>query len=253
MKDRTRGVNFAGSVLIVIRSYLYKMKKLLSVLACSAIAGLALSGCDNATEAPSIDAWKSPDAGTLLVFRETKTMEFDGKLSTNTSSPTYEFIASEQAIGGESNVSTVIDPEGDTMYVSLRENGDFAIGRNTASGFMWDVFPTGSKGTITVHDYDSVTNGTDHEIRKLTRTYAGEEEIELADKYIYVIKIVQNETQRLLSAGLWDLLTTASDTLYFAPDFGFYVRQRGTVLNYEFDRLHSTHTTALDLQAYIKK
>ncbi len=229
------------------------MKKLLSILACSAIAGLALSGCDNATDAPSIDAWKSPDAGTLLVFRETRTMELDGKLSSNTSSPTYEFIATEQVMFGENNVSTVIDPNGDTVYVSLRDNGDFAIGSNTASGIMWDVFPTGSKGTITVHDYDSVTNGTDHEIRKLTRSYIGEEEIELADKYIYTIKIVQNETQRLLSAGLWDFLTVATDTLYFAPDFGFYVRQRGNVLNYEFDRLHSTHTNALDLQAYIKK
>ncbi|HET6510973.1 MAG TPA: hypothetical protein VFH43_02185 [Candidatus Kapabacteria bacterium] len=229
------------------------MKHFLSILACSAIAGLALTGCDNATDAPAIDAWKSPDAGTLLVFRETLTMEREGQFTTNTSSPAYEFISTEQQIFGENNVSTVIDPNGDTMYVSLRENGDFAIGGKTSSGVTWDVFPTGSKGTVTVHDYDSVTNGTDHEISKKTRTYLGEEEIQIADKYIYTIKILQNETQRLVSAGVWDFLTVATDTIYFAPDFGFYVRQRGHVTNSEFDQLKSTHTTSLDLQAYIKQ
>jgi hypothetical protein len=231
------------------------MRRYLSILACSAVLGsaLAISGCDSSTDAPGVDVWRNPESGTILVFREVKTMTLDGRTTTTSSNPAYEFLATELQMWGENNVSKVLDPNGDTLYIALRENGDFAIGDSGVSGVHWDIYPTGTRQTITVHDYDSVTNGTDHEIRKMTREFAGEEELEIADKRFYVIKVVQNETQRLVSEGLWDFLTTATDTLYFAPDFGFYIQHRGSVTNYEFDSLTSTHTTTLDLQAYIKK
>lgn len=224
-----------------------------SILLTAALGASMLSGCDNATDAPSIDAWKTPEVGTLLVFRDVTTMTRDGQTTRNIATPTYEVIASEQVMFGENNVATILDPYGDTMYVAIRTNGDFAIGTLGAAGISWDVYPTGTRSLITVNDYDSVTNGTDHEIRKTTREFIGEEEIQFADKAIYTYKVVQKETQRLVSEGLWDFLTTATDTLYFAPDFGFYVRQRGSAQNYEFDQLKTTHTSALDLQAYIKK
>jgi hypothetical protein len=231
------------------------MNKPLTLLTCAVLFGstLSLTGCDNAVDAPTFDAWKSPDVGTLFVFREVRSMTMDSTTTTNISTPTYEILATEQELFGEKNVSTVFGPYGDTFYVAVRENGDFAIRDKAMSGTAWDIFPTGSHGAITVHDYDSVTNGTDHEMQKMTREYIGDEEIQIADKFIYTYKIVENETQRLVSGTQWDFLTTASDTIYFAPDFGFFVRHRGSVQNYEFDKLTTTHTFAQDLQAYFKK
>lgn len=228
------------------------MRKLLSSLACSTLL-FAATGCDNGTDAPGLDAWKSPDAGTVLVFRETRTRVMDGKTESNTGTFALDIIQSGIAKWGQQNVSIALGPDDDTLVFAVFDNGDFAIGDSNQNGITWDVYPTGSKQTITTKDIDSVTNGTDRDIWHVTRSYAGEEEVTIADKSIYAIKIIQQEMRHETSPGFWDYLTTAQDTIYFAPDFGFFVRQRGITQNFEFDSLTSKHTTALDLQAYIKE
>jgi hypothetical protein len=231
------------------------MRKLLSTLACGAFlgVGLMISGCESSTDAPGIDAWRNPGSGTILIFRETKHRVMHGDPSNSTSSFSLEIIETGVTKWGHNDVSIALGPDGDSLIFAVFENADFAIGDSGASGVRWDVYPTGSKQTITIKDLDTVTNGTDREIYHSTRSYAGEEEIQIADKSFYTIKIIQQETQSLVSPGLWNYLTTASDTIYFAPDLGFFVRQRGLVTNYEFDSVTSTHSSALDLHAYIKK
>jgi hypothetical protein len=251
----SRGVS-SRDLCLSLWIYIYThMRKLLSTLAYGALLsfGFMISGCESATDAPGIDAWRNPESGTILIFRETRNRVIHGDPSSSTSSFSLEIVESGMTKWGHNNVSIGLGPDGDSLIFAVFDNGDFAIGDSGSAGVRWDVYPTGSKQTITVKDLDTVTHGTDRETYHSTRSYAGEEEIHIADRSFNTIKVIQQETQSLVSPGLWNFLTTSTDTIYFAPDLGFFIRQRGYVIDREFDSVTSTHTTALDLQAYIKK
>jgi hypothetical protein len=128
------------------------MRKPLSTLACTTIvgAGLLISGCESSTEAPGIDAWRNPGSGTILIFRETKNRVLHGDPSSSTSSFSFEIIETGVTKWGHNDVSIALGPDGDSLIFAVFENGDFAIGDSGASGVRWDVYPTGSKQTITI-------------------------------------------------------------------------------------------------------
>ncbi|HET6510672.1 MAG TPA: hypothetical protein VFH43_00660 [Candidatus Kapabacteria bacterium] len=224
------------------------MKKLLSA---AAVLGLiTLYGCENAVDAPGIDAWRNPEAGSILIFRNSMGQNIDGDTSHSVSSVSIEILETGRELWGKSNVSIAIGPEGDTIAFLVDQNGDFQMAERGPDS--WEVFPTGSKGTVTVRDLDTTINGDEREIWKTTRAYAGDDYISFDDKEFHAIKIVQNESHRETSP-FWNYLSTSTDTLHFSPDLGFLIRQRSLAQTFADDTLWSTHSRSMDLNGYILK
>ena len=222
------------------------MKKLLSAVA---VLGLiTLYGCDNAVDAPGIDAWRNPEAGSILIFRNAMGQNINGDTSHSVSSVSIEILETETTLWGRNNVSIAVGPEGDTIAFLVDENGDFLMAERGPDS--WEVFPTGSKGTITVRDLDTTINGDEREVWTTTRSYAGDDYIYFEDKEFYTIRIVQNDSH-LETSPFCNYLSTSTDTLHFSPDLGFLIRQRSLAQTFADDTLWSTHTRSMDLNAYI--
>lgn len=224
------------------------MKKLLLVAAVASM--MTITGCETAVEAPSINAWRSPDAGSILIFRSTQGRNIDGDSSHATASVSLEIVETGLQYWGKNDVSLALGPEGDTLAFTVDEAGDFWMSLQGPEG--WEQFPTGTQGTITVRDLDTTINGDEREIRKTTRTFAGEEYLQFENKEFRTLKIVQNDRHEE-SSPFWDYLGVSTDTIHFSPDLGFFIRQRSFTQNFAQDTLWSTHSSGLDLNAYILK
>jgi len=137
---------------------------------------------------------------------------------------------------GKNNVTRGMVAENSWNYLVYEPNGDlsmlyFLSNRGRALDSTWAAYPFGSKGVVTLPDWDTVDNG-DRITSSRKYEYLGEETVTVAGE-TFQTKVIRStgSTTVVDEAGRIIVGESNVDTAWYAPRIFFFVKLSGVEIN----------------------